>query len=530
MRHGEVLMSGAARTSAARGSQVRAAAGAVPPIEFPSRFVYAGNDLPSASAALRTQGQQEQMMLRLSNQFHSSGLQHPLDQSQIPAGYTYLAQFAVHDMLLSTAFAGNDGRAADRPANLETPGLDLRSLYGAGPDGSAGLYEPALAGRKKGRLRIGHLNKARPPLYAPGAMADVPRDRTPGSPLSAGPTEPALADRRNADNLILAQLTALFINFHNILFDLSNNAGDANPFERARRTAVEAYRRILWNDLIGRLTDSRIFAHHTPTLTQPRDANWNVPKESAFAVLRFGHSMVRSKYQLSVRLNGISGSTKVSDLLRFFDKDSGQDLPPADFWKIEWERFFQTGQNQGDGFNNSAPIRPAMTSALAELSTNKMSKFPSAEGALTSLAFRALMRGFFVGLPTGQAAARAVSAQLGFGIRSLSPEEIAASLKAASNEGLCKLGEMRCLDHGDIDALKVHTPLFLYVLLEAQIIGRGSKLGPVGSDFLCHAFAGGLRIPANDPDRNIQPISGIVLPGTMPGLLEFLEQHRSPEV
>ena len=533
LRHGETAEYGAGRARASRGMPGLDAFGADAAMGFASRFTYSPDDLPSAAAALRTPAQQEKMMLRLSNQFHSSGLARPLEESSIPAGYTYLAQFAVHDMLKSTALVAPEVGGILPQQNEETAGLELHSLYGGGPNASPNLYEPSGAGGKKGRLRIGHLNNARttrPPRFEKGAAADIPRDRAIGSARSALPTEPVLADSRNADTLILAQLTALFITFHNILFDISNNAGDPDPFLRARKTAVAAYRKIVWDDLIGRLTDGQIYAHYTPTLTETREPGWNVPKESAFAVLRFGHTLVRTNYQLNPRLQGIGGGANVSDLLQFFDAKSGQPLPPASVWKIEWSRFFQTGVNHGAGFNNSSPIRPAMTYALTQLSTKKMSILPAAEGAQTSLAFRALMRGFYSGLPTGQAAARAVGAKLGFGVRMLTSPEIAAALTSASNEGKCGLKAIECLSGDDISVLAQRTPLFLYVLLEAQIIGGGSKLGPVGSDFLCHVFAGGLRLPADDPDKNILPISGIGLPGTMPELLGFLERHRSPDV
>ena len=500
---------------------------------FQNRFAYAPADLPSASAALATQKQQEQMMLRLSNQFHSAGLLNLSEQSEIPAGYTYLAQFAVHDMVMSTPLLDLGGGLTP-PKNKETPSLELRSLYGGGPELASNLYEsPATAG-KMGRLRIGHLNKARPPGFANGAAADVPRDRHEDSAIGSAPTEPAVADIRNADTLILAQLTALFIRFHNILFDISNNAGDPDPFRRARKTAAAAYRNILWNDLVARLADSRIFAHYTPSLTLPRDPDWNLPNESAFAAMRFGHTMVRAQYQLNDIFHGIGGAARTTRLLQFLNRESsantGLALPPTDIWEIEWSRFFKTGRNRSSGFNNAAPIGPAIAAALAELPKEEPSRFPAAEGGQMSLAFRALMRGFLTGLPSGQAAARAVGANLGFGIRTLTSAEIAASLTAASNQGKCGLGSLQCLSAADISVLAERTPLFLYILLEAQIIGRGSKLGPVGSDFVCHTFAGSLRLPEDDPDRNISMISGIGLPGTMPELLKFLERHSTPGV
>lgn len=533
MRHGEAARRTNAGSAAAHVGLGQAMPRADVLKKFTSRFVYLPDDLPSASPALSSKKQQEEMMLRLSNQFHSFGLSHAGEQSDIPAGYTYLAQFAIHDMLRSTPLVSRDGATAVNPDNEESAGLDLRSLYGSGPDKSPELYKSGPTAGKKGRLRIGHLNKASnalPPRFEKGAMADVPRDPAARSAPGALPTEPALADDRNADTLILAQLTALFIRFHNILFDMSNNAGDADPFLRARKMARAAYRNIVWNDVVKRLTGDEIFAHYDPSLALPRETGWNVPKESAFAVLRFGHAMVREAYQLSGDFEGVSAAARVGKLLQFFNSATSQKLPPAQIWKIEWSRFFQTGQNHGAGFNRSAPIRPAMAQALKELSKKRLAAFPSKEEAQISLAYRALMRGFLIGLPSGQASAARVSATLGFGIRTLTLAEIKGWLTAAAGEGLCKLGSVQCLTPDDIAILAERTPLFLYVLLEAQIIGGGSKLGPVGSDFLCHAFAGGLRLPPDDPDKNIASLFGIVLPGTMPELLGFLEQHSTPDV
>jgi Animal haem peroxidase len=515
MGHGGFLMGQAARAGAA--------------MEFAGRFVYSSGDLPSASPELRLRKQQEEMMLRLSNQFHSSGLSQVSEKSAIPAGYTYLAQFAVHDMMRSTPLATEAGEVNEHPANEETAGLDLRSLYGAGPEGSPSLYEAGTVGGKRGRLRIGYLNKGSPG-FEKGAPVDIPREPRPPAAAGAAPTEPVLADSRNADTLILAQLTALFIQFHNVLFDMSSNAGNPDPFRRARKTAAAAYRKIVWDDLVARLADRQVFDWHTRTLSSPRERGWNIPKESAFAVLRFGHTMVRGTYLLNDRIPAVGSSLAVSTLLDFVDKDSGQTVPARNAWKIDWSRFFETSRNQDDGFNHSAPIRPAMAQALQELPKKKAARFPPKEGPQISLAFRSLMRGFYVKLPTGQAAARAVRASLGFDFTVLTSRQIADALTAASMQGKCGLGQVQCLNAADIAVLAERTPLFLYILLEAEIVGHGSRLGPVGSDFLCHAFAGGIRLPADDPDRNIEMISGIGAPGTMPDLLHFLGLHESPVV
>ncbi len=82
---------------------------------------------------------------------------------------------------------------------------------------------------------------------------------------------------------------------------------------------------------------------------------------------------------------------------------------------------------------------------------------------------RNLQRGVFLGLPSGQSIAGAI------GVNALTPEEIATGPDgtAAAQHGLHK-----------------QTPLWYYILKEAQIKGNGEKLGPVGSTIVAEVFVG----------------------------------------
>src|SRR5438094_905223 len=63
-------------------------------------------------------------------------------ESSIPAGFTYLGQFIVHDVSFDTT--ADVTRPIDVPTleNLRTPALDLDSLYGRGPLSQPYLYGP----------------------------------------------------------------------------------------------------------------------------------------------------------------------------------------------------------------------------------------------------------------------------------------------------------------------------------------------------------------------------------------------------
>ena len=89
------------------------------------------------------------------------------------AGTTFFGQFIDHDMTFdTTSQLGRADRAGVSP-NARTPALDLDSVYGAGPDGSPLLYDPA--DRVKLRIGIG------------GLFEDLPRDDATTPPSSAIP-------------------------------------------------------------------------------------------------------------------------------------------------------------------------------------------------------------------------------------------------------------------------------------------------------------------------------------------------------
>jgi len=87
-----------------------------------------------------------------------------------------------------------------------------------------------------------------------------------------------------------------------------------------------------------------------------------------------------------------------------------------------------------------------------------------------SLPFRNLKRGVMLGLPSGQAVARAMTIR-----HPLTPDEIATGPDGAVAK-----------KHG----LHQHTPLWYYILKEAEQRGNGERLGPVGSTIVSEVFVG----------------------------------------
>ena len=131
-------------------------------------------------------------------------------------------------------------------------------------------------------------------------------------------------------------------------------------------------------------------------------------------------------------------------------------------WIIDWRRFYDLGTPEGTpnfGFNRARKIDPFLVQELHTL--------PGGGG---NLAFRNMKRGVNLGLPSGQDIAKAMRIK-----KPLTPAEIASGSDGAvaKRQGLDKA-----------------TPLWYYILKEAQVRHDGERLGPVGSTIVSEVFVG----------------------------------------
>jgi hypothetical protein len=208
-----------------------------------------------------------------------------------------------------------------------------------------------------------------------------------------------------------------------------------------------------------------------------------MPIEFSAAAYRLGHSMVREVYNYNrvFRQGGITPATL--DLLFRFSGLSGQivgntvpaavPLPQPTLpsnWIIDWRRFFDfntpAGGPTGMELNLARKLDPFITPQLHTL--------PGSTAANpTSLAFLNLKRGVNLGLPSGQSIAKAMRKKVVFD--PLTPAEIAQGPDGAVAKAL---------------KFDKETPLWFYILKEAQIRGNGLRLGPVGSRLVAEVFVG----------------------------------------
>lgn len=384
------------------------------------------------------------------------------DHPSLPAGFTYLGQFLDHDITFDQTDGLPDGELSPEEIALgRSPSLDLDSLYGRGPE----LETKRIYADDKIHLRIGQTSIAGAPDEAEGRVLpnDLPRGDNPERLVDA-----TIGDPRNDENLAVAQTHLAFLKFHNAVVDRLAAQGTARSalFSEARQLVTRHYQWIVLHDFLPRiveqdvlndvLANGRRFYHVEPGESP------TMPIEFAVAAYRLGHSMIRDAYSWNRNFEPAT-----LGLLFFFSGGSGNmggNLPSN--WIIDWRRLYDfrgvAGVTEPPARNNTRPLDTALALDLGTLPG-----FPADDKA--SLAVRNLLRGRLVGLPSGQAVAAAIGA---------------VPLTAE---------QMRSNRHGTL--LREHgfdeqTPLWYYILKEAEILHKGERLGPVGSRLLVETFVG----------------------------------------
>jgi hypothetical protein len=394
---------------------------------------------------------------------------------KIPAGFTYLGQFVDHDITLDLTSIGEKERDPLATENFRTPSLDLDSIYGRGPDGSPHLYarNPANGNQPGPKLLIGKTVQGFQNLG--NVPAEFPNDLPRGAEGFA-----LIGDHRNDENLVVAQTHLAFLKFHNKVVDMlaARNPAPPDLFFEARRIVTWHYQWMVLHDFVERLTEPGIVArilHDGRKFYRFKRIPY-MPVEFSVAAYRLGHSMVREVYGHNRVFTPAGGIPATLQLLFDFSGLSGGiqgDLAPdpltgptpisslASNWIIDWRRYYEFNTPAAPGFflNATRRIDPFLVPQLHTL--------PGGGG---NLAFRNLRRGVMMGLPSGQSVAAAMDIS-----NPLTADEIASGPDGAVAK-----------DQG----LHRKTPLWYYILKEAQVRRNGEGLGPVGSRIVAEVFVG----------------------------------------
>jgi hypothetical protein len=327
----------------------------------------------------------------------------------------------------------------DALVDFRTPRLDLDSLYGRGPDDQPYMYN----GKK---FRLGR------PLFEldqPTKVRDLPRCVDPNDPNA--PKRALIGDKRNDENVIVSQLHAAMLQFHNKLVDEDPDAAFRDIQQRVRWH----YQWIVVNDFLPTICGRKVIEEILPDLDSKKPLWQRKPPQFAFykyreypfmpvefsvAAYRFGHSMVRPIYRLNTKLKGGDNPLEATPEERkrglegrFFIFAGVQSRGLNGFdefpkqWAIDWSLFFDTnGSGTKGGKERMQPAYKIDTSLVNPLGFLPEFCKPAAQPnppmtieQLQSVPFdekmdpanlpmRNLLRGMALGLPSGQAVAMAL--------------------------------------------------------------------------------------------------------------------------
>lgn len=356
------------------------------------------------------------------------------DHSTMPAAYTYLGQFANHDITFDPIATPSRRVEPLHRRNIRTPRLDLDALYGTGPRSQPYLYWQ----RDPRKLLVG-ANEAGEP--------DLPRSRDDSTDRATtdhfNRRRPALvSDPRNDQNIIISQLHLAFIGFHNRQVD------ETGSFVEAARLTRWHYQWVVLHDLLPRLcgaemVDRVLGSGRTPALEWFRKGTRPlIPYEFNLAAFRAGHSLARPSYHLNDTLEVERRGVPLWLLKQFAHRNNlagGRELPKR--WTIQWDRFLE---HNGSEYQPSKCIDQKIAKPLENLPLR------ADRGRMRSLAYRTLAHGWYQGLPSGQSVAHEMG----------------------------------------VKVIEGNDPLFVYVLREAEQSAEGRRLGPVGGRIVAEVLVG----------------------------------------
>lgn len=364
------------------------------------------------------------------------------EHPDMPAGYTYFGQLVDHDLSFQSAAIGQRRNDPDSLYNFRTPAFDLDCVYGRGPRDQPYLYrrdEPwkLLTGRA-------------------GALYDLPRNAL---------QQALLGDPRNDEQLLISYFHLALVEFHNRMVELVQQHEGLRgweAFDRARTLVTWHYQWVVLHDYLRRILKPQVFERLLSGLRDggrepdrvlrhfmPSVAPY-LPIEFVGAAFRFGHSMVREGYVLNRELDVLRKGKPIPPFAEDGDDLRGGRIPPAGWW-MDPQLFLDL---DGQGYQRSLCIDTHLSPTL--------SRIPLPDGSIESLVYLDLRRGQDLGLPAGQALARAMGISRILDASEAGPEGYSAP----------------------------ETPLWYYILKEAEVEENGLCLGQLGSEIVGEVLVG----------------------------------------
>jgi hypothetical protein len=441
---------------------------------------------------------------------------------RVPAAFTFVGQFIDHDLTFNPMNLTADESGTVVPDNA-SPLIDLDNVYGPRNVSADFQFENVFDGDGRFRLR---------PV---GRGFDLLRDEDPKSPTYGMAT---ILDPRNDENQLILQIHILLQRLHNKIIDKKvivpgpNGLGNPTAFfefiGRVRAEVVATWQSFVLNEYMPTVLRKEVLKHvleqihvratdvndpqqqygdlkHKPYRDLVTGKNVvRMPHEFALG-FRFGHSQLRPFYKLNeTSVVILFKDARASDVVTIDgiqvsgrnDLRGGRDLEPEHV--IDWSVFYPV---KPEDVARSMRIDQKVTARVFNLPE---SAIPDDIKYVGNLPFRNLLRGSQIGVVSGEELARF------YGYPHLTTKEV---LGDDDREPVRALFEM---DHEPGVPGKFKTPLWYYILKEAEMVSRGEQLGTVGSRLVAEVLAGAIYYGNDFPyaddwhPKAVQPTGEVV--------------------
>lgn len=480
------------------------------------------------------------------------------DDSAIPAGYTYFGQFVDHDITHDTtpATAERDNADTDEieptpTSSLEqsrTPTLDLDSLYGSEGTNSA-LF-------RDGKFKLGFTTRSDGVGAGPVSSSleyDLPRKPGKRTTAQRPALEAAIPEKRNDENLAVAQTHLMWMKFHNFVFAELKKANPSHStpmlFEQTRMLVTQHYQFVVLHDFVRRFIRDDVYndvivgrnrslLHHGP------GENTFMPLEFSVAAFRMGHSMVRNVYDWNFNFGTgahVAPNSPFRLLFQFSELSGGEEpnvrgafrgnptLPTN--WIASFRRLYDFSgidlshlddTDQPSKINFAKKINHLLASSLAVLPELEPRTLRDPSDPLflpfANLAALNLRRGALRGMPSGQDVSRHIS-----NVKMLTKRQMESVLSNDFQQLM------------ESNMLYERTPLWLYILLEAASLEDGENLGKMGSIIVAETFLTlvltsriSILSPAGEwePENAKETLNSGVPLDTIPRIIAWIDQRE----
>lgn len=398
----------------------------------------------------------------------------------LPAIYTYFGQFIAHEVSHLSRPTEVDPSGQNLVAgviNLNTASFDLDTILFAASKYQGEIQKAAPLCSEFGLAALGNT--------APGTTVDL--SDLPRSTIG----DPVVPDGRNDANLPLAQLHVAILKKYHALWE---NSPDPETDLRRLLHAITIH------DYLPQVIDACVYedvlqSGRRLVFVDPDPQDFFLtPIEFAVGAQRFGHAMVRGAYRWSraapapdAALQNLMRRTYVGGGLAF---DAGpspnDDIRRLDSnWTMEPCDMLPCPGVQEPNLANL--IGPALARPLQQLSGLHVQDADPL--STVNLAEKTLLRGQEVKLPCAQSLWAAIEPVCG---RFLTQAEIAGPAGSPFHDALT-------MANAEGPPLVERTPLWFYVLREAEVLQAGRKLGPLGGRIVMETIHAAIEAAGSDP-------------------------------